>query len=239
MLPLLETLAKMASKGRKVRLPIADREIPLVCDSWAKPELGSGCVKITPAHDPNDYEVAKRCGLPMISIMNMDGTLNANVGVAASEFVGLTMSQGRELVVATMDTLGFLGRVEERRIELKHSDRSKTPIEPFLADQWFVAMDRLAQSAIDAVQDGRVKIYPERYATGYVDWPPRPSACRSGLRCDPWRCQNHRPCHGHHQSRHAARRQRLWQFWSSGVSRLRFDRVKSLSLTNLLWKRWR
>ena len=169
-LPLLETLARMARDGRKVRLPIADREIPLVCDSWAKPELGSGCVKITPAHDPNDYEVAKRCGLPMISIMNKDGTLNTHVGMSAHAFVGLTMSQGRERVIATMESLGFLERVEERRIELKHSDRSKTPIEPFLADQWFVAMDRLAQSAIDAVQDGRVKIYPERYATGYVDW---------------------------------------------------------------------
>jgi len=80
------------------------------------------------------------------------------------------MSKAREGVVAAMDRLGFLDQVEERRIELKHSDRSKTPIEPFLADQWFVAMDVLAQSAIDAVKDGRVKIYPERYATGYIDW---------------------------------------------------------------------
>jgi len=157
-------------EGRKIHLPLANREIPLVCDTWAKPELGTGCVKVTPAHDPNDYEVAKRCSLPMISIMNTDGTINGNVGESAKEFVGLTMSKAREGVVAAMDRLGLLDQVEERRIELKHSDRSKTPIEPFLADQWFVAMDVLAQSAIDAVNDGRVKIYPERYATGYVDW---------------------------------------------------------------------
>jgi len=169
-LPTLEMLVSMAKSGRKIRLPLANREIPLVCDTWAKPELGTGCVKVTPAHDPNDYEVAKRCSLPMISIMNTDGTINGNVGESAKEFVGLTMSKAREGVVAAMDRLGFLDQVEERRIELKHSDRSKTPIEPFLADQWFVAMDVLAQSAIDVVKDGRVKIYPERYATGYIDW---------------------------------------------------------------------
>jgi valyl-tRNA synthetase len=165
-LPALERLAEMARAGRKLRLPLAEREIPLVVDTWAKPELGSGCVKITPAHDPNDYEVAKRCDLPMLNIMNMDGTINEHGG----RFAGLSMSKARERVVADMDSLGFLERVEDREIDLKHSDRSKTPIEPFLADQWFVAMAELAQSAIDAVKDEKVKIYPERYTSGYVDW---------------------------------------------------------------------
>jgi valyl-tRNA synthetase len=165
-LPLLELLANMARDGRKIMLPIVNREIPLVADAWAKPEMGSGCVKITPAHDPNDYEVAKRCDLPLLNIMNSDGTLNENGG----PFAGMSMSRARDKVVAQMDDLGLLLKVEDREIELKHSDRSKTTIEPYLADQWFVKMDQLAQSAMDAVTDGRVKIYPPRYANGYLDW---------------------------------------------------------------------
>ena len=166
LLPQLELLAAMARDGRKVRLPLSDREIPLVVDSWAKPELGSGCVKVTPAHDPNDYEVAQRCGLPMINIMNPDGTIHTGGG----RFDGLSMSEARQQVVKAMDALGMLEKTEDRQIELKHSDRSKTPIEPYLADQWFVSMGQLAQSAIDAVAAGQVKIYPERYTQGYIDW---------------------------------------------------------------------
>ncbi len=165
-LPTLEKLAAMASDGRQVMLPLVNRPIPIVADVWAKPELGSGCVKITPAHDPNDYDVAMRCALPMLNIMNSDGTVNENGG----SFAGLRMSKAREKVVEQLDALGLLLKVEDREIELKHSDRSKTPIEPWLADQWFVKMDRLAQSAMDAVSDGRVKIYPPRYANGYLDW---------------------------------------------------------------------
>ncbi len=159
-------LRDMARAGRKVRLPLVGREIPLVADEWAKPELGSGCVKITPAHDPNDYEVARRRTLPMINILNPNGTLNANAG----PYEGLTILPARERVVADLEKLGLLEKVEDREIELAHSDRSKTPIEPCLADQWFVKMDRLAQSAMDAVSDGRVKIVPPRYARGYHDW---------------------------------------------------------------------
>ncbi len=166
MLSQLELLRDMAADGRKLMLPLMDREIPLVCDQWAKPELGSGCVKITPAHDPNDYEVGIRCGLEMINIMNADGTLNAEAG----SYAGLTMKQGRKKVVADLEALGLLDKVEDREIELPTSDRSKTPIEPYLTDQWFVRMDDLAQSAMDAVSDGRVSITPERYAKGYLSW---------------------------------------------------------------------
>jgi valyl-tRNA synthetase len=165
-LPGLIKLRDMAKAGRKVRLPLVEREIPLVADLWAKPELGSGCVKITPAHDPNDYEVGKRQNLPMVNILNPDGTLNANAGA----YQGLTMKVARERVVADLEQLELLEKVEDREIELAHSDRSKTPIEPYLADQWFVKMDRLAQSAMDAVTDGRVKIVPARYGRGYLDW---------------------------------------------------------------------
>ncbi|MEX0820177.1 MAG: class I tRNA ligase family protein, partial [Pirellulaceae bacterium] len=166
MLPALEQLRDMAKDGRKLMLPLVNREIPLVADEWAKPELGSGCVKITPAHDANDYEVGLRQNLPMINILNPDGTLNEHAG----PYQGLKMPQGRKRVVADLDELGLLGEIEDREIDIAHSDRSKTPIEPFLADQWFVKMDELAQSAMDAVTDERVTIFPERYRKAYLDW---------------------------------------------------------------------
>jgi len=166
MLASFEILRDMADDGRKVMLPLMNREIPIVTDFWAKPDLGSGCVKITPAHDANDYEVAKRCDLPMINILNPDATLNFETG----KYAGLTLKQARSKVVEDLDALGLLGEVEDRDIELPHSDRSKTPIEPYLADQWFVRMEELAQSAMDAVIDGRVKIHPDRYERGYLDW---------------------------------------------------------------------
>ena len=165
-LPLLKQLAEMAKQGRTIQLPLIGREIRLIADVWAKPELGTGCVKITPAHDPNDYEVALRCDLPMVNILNTDGTLNAEAG----KYQGLTIRKARETVVADLEELGLMGDIEDREIELAHSDRSKTPIEPFLADQWFVRMEQLAQSAMDAVTTGQVKILPERYAKSYLDW---------------------------------------------------------------------
>ena len=166
LLPHLETLAAMAKAGRHVRLPLLGRAIPLVADEWAKPEMGSGCVKITPAHDPNDYDVGRRRGLPMLNILNPEGTLNAEAG----PYQGLTIRKAREKVVADLDTAGQLQQVEDRLIELAHSDRSKTPIEPYLADQWFIRMDELAQPALDAVAQGRIRIVPERYAKSYLDW---------------------------------------------------------------------
>ncbi len=166
MLPRLEKLRDMALAGRKLNLPLLNREIPLKADAWAKPELGSGCVKITPAHDPNDYEVAKRCSLPMINIMNSDGTLNADAG----KYQGLTMKQARNTVVEDMEAAGLVDKIEDRDIEMPMSDRSKTPIEPWLADQWFVKMDSLAESAMQAVEDHRVRIFPVRYEKSYLDW---------------------------------------------------------------------
>jgi valyl-tRNA synthetase len=162
----LEQLRDMALDGRKVLLPLMDRPIPLVADRWAKPELGSGCVKITPAHDPNDYEVGLRQSLPMINILNSDGTLNENAGA----YRGLNVQEARSRVVADLQERELLDKVEDREIDLAHSDRSKTPIEPFLADQWFVRMADLAQSAMDAVNQGRVRILPSRYTKGYLDW---------------------------------------------------------------------
>lgn len=166
LLPHLIRLRDMAADGRRVLLPLLNREIPLILDEWAKPEMGTGCVKITPAHDPNDYEVGRRHQLPMINILNPDGTLNENAG----PYCGQTIMEARNNVVRDMEAQGLLEKVEDRMIDLAHSDRSKTPIEPMLTDQWFIAMKDLAQMAMDAVIDGRVKIIPSRYAKGYLDW---------------------------------------------------------------------
>ena len=168
MLPQLETLRDMAQRGVMLELPLTGRQIPLIADEWAKPELGSGCVKITPAHDQNDYDVWQRhLEIGAINILNPDGTLNESV---PEKYRGLTVMKAREAVVADLEAAGLVVEIEDREIDLAHSDRSKTPIEPYLTDQWFVKMDELAQSAMDAVTDGRVKIIPERYAKGYLDW---------------------------------------------------------------------
>lgn len=185
-LPLLETLCNMAKDGRHVDLPLTGRKIPLILDEWAKPELGTGAVKITPAHDPNDFDVGRRHGLDSINIMNPDGTLRDERPEFRSFFKpnepspvpkpyqGLFIAKAaREKVLADMASAGLYDPetdCEARQIELPMSDRSKTPVEPYLADQWFVKMDQLAQSAMDAVSDGRVTIFPTRYARSYLDW---------------------------------------------------------------------
>jgi valyl-tRNA synthetase len=159
--------------GKVVTIPLVNREIPIIADGLlVDPTLGTGAVKVTPAHDPNDYACGQRHNLPMINILNPDGTINSNGG----PYAALTIHKARQQVVADMEKLGLFDGREDRDIDLAHSDRSKTPIEPYLSDQWFVLMkDRngkpgLAQMAIDAVRDGRVKFFPERYAKTYIDW---------------------------------------------------------------------
>lgn len=160
--------------GKTVTVPLVSREIPIIADALlADPTLGTGCVKVTPAHDPNDYACGLRHKLPMINILNPDGTINENGG----KYAGLDRYKAREAVVADMEALGLFEGREDRIIPLKYSDRSKTPIEPYLSDQWFVRMGDLpdskpglAQTAMDAVTSGRVKFFPERYSRTYLDW---------------------------------------------------------------------
>ena len=162
--------------GKKVRVPLTGRVIPIIADALlADPEKGTGAVKVTPAHDPNDYACGLRNGLEMVNVLNLDGTLNAEAG----EFAGLDRLEARPKVVERMEELGFAEGVEDRTIPLKHSDRSKTPVEPLLSDQWFVRMGPsadgaddvdLAQSAIDAVEDGSVRFFPTRYKKTHTDW---------------------------------------------------------------------
>jgi valyl-tRNA synthetase len=153
--------------GKMVTIPLVKRDIPIIADGLlVDPTLGTGAVKVTPAHDPNDYQCGLRHSLPMINILNPDGTINAEGG----PYAGLGRLVARERVTEDMEKLGLFDGREDRDIDLAHSDRSKTPIEPYLSDQWFVKMTDLAQTAIDAVNDGRVKFFPERYAKTYLDW---------------------------------------------------------------------
>jgi valyl-tRNA synthetase len=153
--------------GKTVTIPLVNREIPIIADpELVDPTLGTGAVKVTPAHDPNDYQCGLRHGLPMINILNPDGTINANGG----PYAGLDRYEARERVTQDMEKLGLFDGREDREIDLAHSDRSKTPIEPYLSDQWFVKMADLAQAAMDAVTDGRVQFFPGRYAKTYLDW---------------------------------------------------------------------
>src|SRR5262249_31367535 len=148
-------------------IPLVGRDIPIIGDELlVDPTLGTGAVKVTPAHDPNDNACGLRHNLPMINILNPDGTINANGGT----FAGLDRYEARKRVTDQMEKLCLFDSKEDRKIELAHSDRSKTPIEPYLSDQWFVKMSELAQSAMDAVNDGRVKVFPARYAKTYLDW---------------------------------------------------------------------
>jgi valyl-tRNA synthetase len=153
--------------GRTAVLPLLDREIPVVADGiLVDPKFGSGCVKVTPAHDPNDYEAGLRHGLEMINILTPNGHVNANGG----PYQGLERFTARKRVVEDLEARGLLEKVEPYQTEIGHSDRSKTPIEPYLSEQWFVRMADLTQEAMRAVQDGRVKFHPERYARTYLDW---------------------------------------------------------------------
>jgi len=161
--------------GKKVTIPLVGREIPIIADGLlADPKLGTGCVKVTPAHDANDYACwTRNPQIGMINILNKDGTINENGG----KYEGLDRYKARDAVTKDMEELGFFEGREDREIPLAFSDRSKTPIEPYLSDQWFVKMgdlgndkSGLAQLAMDAVISGKVKFFPERYARTYLDW---------------------------------------------------------------------
>jgi len=153
--------------GRTVVLPLMEREIPVIADGLlVDPKFGSGCVKVTPAHDPNDYEVGLRHKLPMINILTPDGHINENGG----PYKGLDRVKARAKVVEDLEAKGLVEKIEPYETEIGHSDRSKTPIEPYLSDQWFVRMGDLAEAAMAAVNDGRVKFHPDRYAQTYLDW---------------------------------------------------------------------
>ena len=153
--------------GKTVRLPLAERPIPVIADEYVDPEFGTGCVKITPAHDFNDYEVGQRHSLPMINIFDADAKLNADV---PERYRGLDRFVARERVVEDMRAQGLLDGVDEHVAQIPRGDRSGVIIEPLLTDQWYVRTAPLAAPAIAAVESGRVRFVPENWAKTYFEW---------------------------------------------------------------------
>ena len=150
--------------GKTIRLPLADRDIPIIADDYVDPDFGSGCVKITPAHDFNDYEVGKRHDLPMINILTIDAALNDEVPEA---YRGLDRVDARKKVVDDLDALGLLEKVADHTLQVPRGDRSGVIIEPYLTDQWFVAVEELAKPAIAAVENGDIQFVPKNYENMY------------------------------------------------------------------------
>ncbi len=153
--------------GRMLRLPLVGRQIPIVADEAVDPEFGTGCVKITPAHDFTDHEIGRRHQLPAINILTPRASLNEAV---PQPFVGLDRFAAREAVVRALRQKGALASVREHRHVVPRGDRSQAALEPFLTDQWFVRIAPLAEPAIAAVQDGRVRFVPESWAATYFEW---------------------------------------------------------------------
>lgn len=152
--------------GKMLLLPLAGREIPIVADDAANPEFGTGAVKVTPAHDPNDFQIGQRHGLPQISVMNESGHMNANAG----SYAGLDRYEARKKVLADLRAQGLLAGEKEHRFSIGKCDRCKSVVEPRLSTQWFVKIQPLADLAIKAVEAGEVRFRPENYAKTYFEW---------------------------------------------------------------------
>ncbi|CAN5652522.1 valine--tRNA ligase [soil metagenome] len=152
--------------GKQVRLPLTERLIPVVADAHVEMEFGTGAVKVTPAHDPNDFDIAQRTGLPALTIMNLDGTMNAEAG----SFEGLSMAEARKRVIEQLAELDLLVSTEDHTHSVGHCDRCGAVVEPLLSKQWFVSMENLARPALDAAHGGDLAFVPERYKGVYANW---------------------------------------------------------------------
>ncbi len=152
--------------GKTVILPLVNREIPVFSDSYVDPEFGTGCVKVTPAHDPNDFEMGQRHNLEQINIFTGDAHINSNGG----KYEGMERYEAREAVLADLEAGGYLDHIDDHEHAVGHCYRCHTVIEPWLSDQWFVDMKRLAEPAIQAVRDGRVRFNPKRWENVYFHW---------------------------------------------------------------------
>lgn len=152
--------------GKTVILPLVGKEIPVVADEYVDPEFGTGVVKITPAHDPNDFEVGKRHNLPEVSVMNKNGTMNENAGI----FEGMDRYECRKAIVEELKKQGFLVKIEDHTHAVGQCYRCGTVIEPMVSKQWFVKMKPLAEPAIKVVKEGRLKFVPERFTKVYLSW---------------------------------------------------------------------
>lgn len=153
--------------GKTIRLPLAERDIPIIADDYVDQEFGSGCVKITPAHDFNDHDMGKRHDLPMITVMTFDGHINDE---APEAYRGLERFTARKKIVADLQAAGLLEKIEDHTNTIPYGDRSGTVIEPMLTDQWFIKADVLAKPAIDAVKKGALQFVPENWSKTYLQW---------------------------------------------------------------------
>nr|WP_288454380.1 valine--tRNA ligase [uncultured Pseudomonas sp.] len=170
--------------GQYVELPLVGRRIPIIADDYCDPEFGTGCVKITPAHDFNDYEVGKRHNLPLINIFdkdaavlpgaqifNLDGSVNALLDASLpAAYAGLDRFEARKRIVADIDTLGLLDKIDDHALKVPKGDRSGTVIEPWLTDQWYVSTKPLAEKAIAVVESGEIQFVPKQYENMYFSW---------------------------------------------------------------------
>ena len=152
--------------GKMLKLPLTDREIPVIADEYVDKEFGTGCVKITPAHDPNDFEVGKRHNLEEINIMNDDATINELGG----KYAGMDRYEARKAMVADLEEQGLLVKVVPHSHNVGTHDRCKTTVEPMIKPQWFVKMDEMAKAAIEALEEGELKFVPERFDKTYLHW---------------------------------------------------------------------
>jgi valyl-tRNA synthetase len=153
--------------GKTVTLPLVGREIPIIADDYVDPEFGTGCVKITPAHDFNDYEMGKRHDLPMINILTVDACINEN---APEAYQGLDRYDARKKIVADLEDQELLEKVEDHKLMVPRGDRSGKVVEPYLTDQWFVKIEPLAKPAIEAVETGKIKFVPDNWKNTYFEW---------------------------------------------------------------------
>jgi valyl-tRNA synthetase len=153
--------------GKNLTLPLTDRKIPIIADSYVEQEFGTGCVKITPAHDFNDYDMGKRHDLPIINIFTIDAKINQN---APSKYQGMDRFEARKQILADLEAAGLLGEIKPHKLMVPRGDRSHTIIEPFLTDQWFVKIAPLAEPAIKAVENGEIKFIPDSWKKTYFDW---------------------------------------------------------------------
>jgi valyl-tRNA synthetase len=153
--------------GKTITLPLVGREIPIIGDDYVDPAFGSGCVKITPAHDFNDYEMGQRHHLPMINILTVDACINDN---APAKYRGLDRYEARDVIVHDLRDLDLLEKIDDHKLMVPRGDRSGAVVEPYLTDQWFVKIEPLAKPAIDAVKDGRIKFVPENWSKTYFEW---------------------------------------------------------------------
>ena len=153
--------------GKTVKLPLTDREIPVIADDYVDPEFGSGCVKITPAHDFNDYEVGSRHDLEKINIFTIDAKINDN---APEKYQGLDRFEARKQIVADLKALDLLAEIKDHKLMVPRGDRSGVVVEPYLTDQWYVKIQPLADPAIKAVKDGDIQFVPENWSKTYFEW---------------------------------------------------------------------